>query len=180
MTSNAVHSLGAGRSISHCVITKWSSCFIFGQRTVMQAHLQPLNGLLAAWTEHDAIVKAGDGSGTAGQSWEGWRGAHPRHGIGHCGDIVILGHSLAALLLFLYSGMSVTEGRGMGREQEVRFGELTELKDNKMQEGRTERSKKQTWNRSDSDMACAEATAAPARRRGWNGTKIVAMQPSKA
>lgn len=58
-------------------------------------HLQPLDGLLAAGAEHDAVVQAGDGACTAGQGRQRRRGAHPRHGVGHCGEIIPLIHSLA-------------------------------------------------------------------------------------
>lgn len=34
---------------------------------LFSVHLQPLDGLLAAWAEHDAVVQAGDGSGSTGQ-----------------------------------------------------------------------------------------------------------------
>lgn len=58
-------------------------------------HLQPLNGLLAAGAEHDAVVQAGDGAGAAGEDGQRRGGTHPCHGVGHCGEIIPLIHCLA-------------------------------------------------------------------------------------
>lgn len=51
-------------------------------------HLQPFDGLLAAWGEQHALVQAGHGGGAAGQGRERGRGAHAHQGVGHCGEIV--------------------------------------------------------------------------------------------
>lgn len=81
-------------NLQHCVHAVKSHC----------VHLQPLDGLLAAWAEHDAVMQAGDGSCTAGQGRQRRRGTHPRHGIGHCGEIIPLIHSLAFTVIVLVIG----------------------------------------------------------------------------
>ena len=58
------------------------------------SYLEPLDGLFAGWAE-DAIVKVVDGPGATGQGRERGRGAHSRHGVGHCGEITPLIDSLA-------------------------------------------------------------------------------------
>ncbi len=60
-------------------------------------HLQPLNGFLASRAEHDPVMQAADGASSAGQGGERGRGAHPCHGIGHCGEITSLIDSLDAI-----------------------------------------------------------------------------------
>lgn len=75
------------------------------------SHLESLNGFLAPWAEHDAIVQAADGTSPAGQGGERWRGAHPRHSIGHCGEITSLIDSLATIVIVLVIGY-VCQGRG--------------------------------------------------------------------
>lgn len=78
-------------------------------------HLQPLDGLLAAWAEHDAVVETGDGAGTAGQGRERWGGTHPCHGIGHCGEIIPLIDSLAFIDIVLVIGYVCQGGEGAQR-----------------------------------------------------------------
>lgn len=77
------------------------------------SHLESLNGFLAPWAEHDAIVQVADGTSPAGQGGERWRGAHPRHSIGHCGEITSLIDSLATIVIVLVIGYVC---RGRGRE----------------------------------------------------------------
>lgn len=77
------------------------------------SHLESLNGFLAPWAEHDAIMEAADGTSPAGQGGERWRGAHPRHSIGHCGEITSLIDSLATIVIVLVIGYVC---RGRGRE----------------------------------------------------------------
>lgn len=67
-------------------------------------HLQSLNSLLAPWAEHDAVVQTSDGSNTAGQGRQRRRRTHPRHGIGHCGEIIPLIHSLVFIVIVLVIG----------------------------------------------------------------------------
>lgn len=69
-----------------------------------RTHLEPLNGLLAAWAEHDAVVQAADGARTAGQGGERWGRTHPSHGIGHCGEITSLIDSLPIIVIVLVIG----------------------------------------------------------------------------
>lgn len=101
---NTANRSGVNESYPHmtwvCTCSKITLC----QRLLNSVHLQPLDGLLAAWAEHDAVVQAGDGSCTAGQCWQRRRGTHPRHGIGHCGEIIPLIHSLAFTVIVLVIG----------------------------------------------------------------------------
>ena len=90
-----------------------SKCFVTDNVYMFfSAHLQPLNGLFASWAEHNAVMETGYRSCTAGQGWEGWRGTHPRHGIGHCGKIIPLIHSLAFIVIVLAIGYVCQGGTG--------------------------------------------------------------------
>lgn len=95
-------------SAALCTCSKIALC----RRLLNSVHLQPLDGLLAARAEHDAVVQAGDGSCTAGQCWQRRRGTHPRHGIGHCGEIIPLIHSLAFTVIVLVIGQVCQGGTG--------------------------------------------------------------------
>lgn len=67
-------------------------------------HLESLNGFLTAWDEHDAVMQAADGACPTGQGGERRRGAHPRHSIVHCGEIISFIDSLATIVIFLVIG----------------------------------------------------------------------------
>lgn len=58
------------------------------------SYLEPLDRFLAGRAE-DAVVEVADGGGSAGQDRERRGGTHPRHGVGHCGEITPLIDSLA-------------------------------------------------------------------------------------
>ena len=77
-------------------------------------HLQPLDGLLAAWAEHDAVVEAGDGASSAGEGRQRWGRTHPCHGIGHCGEITPLIDSLVFIIIVLVIGLVCQGGAGPG------------------------------------------------------------------
>lgn len=83
----------------------FSKCIVFIQHIPLFGgsihHLQPLNGFLTSWTEHNAVMQTGDGSSTAGQGWEGRRRTHPCHGISHCGEITPLIDSLTCIVIVL-------------------------------------------------------------------------------
>lgn len=64
-------------------------------------HLESLNGFLAAWAEHDAVMHAADGASPTGQGGERRRRAYPRQSIGHCGEITLSLTAWPLLLLFL-------------------------------------------------------------------------------
>lgn len=67
-------------------------------------YLESFNGFLAPWAEHDAVMQAADRSSPTGQGRERGRGAHPRHSIGHCGEITSLIDSLATIVIVLVIG----------------------------------------------------------------------------
>lgn len=99
------------------------------------SHLESLNGFFAPWAEHDAIMEVADGTSPAGQGRERWRGAHPRHSIGHCGEITSLIDSLATIVIVLVIGY-VCQGRG----REVQgWGEGQRVTDTEFREKQTEK-----------------------------------------
>lgn len=65
------------------------------------SYLEPLNGLFTPRAEHDAFMKAANGSSTTGQGGERGGGTHPCHGIGHCGEITPFIDSLASIVIVL-------------------------------------------------------------------------------
>lgn len=113
-------------------------------------HLKPLDGLLAARAEHDAVVQAGDGACAAGQGWERRRGTHPRHGIGHCGEIIPLIDSLAFIVIVLVIG-KVWDGARRVQEGDVghkgwkKWGRKAKDKEEKRGEDRKKKEKEDMW-----------------------------------